>query len=70
MYLATGTSDVLESDAVTLANNARKAGVHVQLDLPVGMQHIWVAQAGNAPEADATLGKAAAFVNSKMTLNV
>ncbi|KAF7536572.1 hypothetical protein G7054_g4425 [Neopestalotiopsis clavispora] len=70
IYLATGTSDVLESDAVTLANNARKAGIHVQLDLPMGMQHIWVAQAGNAPEADATLSKAAAFINSKMSSTV
>ncbi|KAF4981103.1 hypothetical protein FDECE_17749 [Fusarium decemcellulare] len=66
MYLATGTADVLESDASTLAKNAREAGIDVQLELPPDMQHIWVLLAGNAPEADKSLSEAAAFVSRKM----
>jgi acetyl esterase/lipase len=66
MYIATGTSDILESDAVSLAENARKAGIDVQLELPPDMQHIWIALAGNSPEADKSLSEAAAFIISKM----
>ncbi|CAH0035494.1 unnamed protein product [Clonostachys rhizophaga] len=67
IYIATGTSDILESDAVSLAENARKAGVGVQLELPPDMQHIWIALAGNSPEADRSLSEAAAFIISKMS---
>ena len=66
MYLATGTSDILESDAVTLAKNAKEAGIDVQLETPENMQHIWVCLAGNAAEADTTLSQAATFIRSKM----
>lgn len=62
MYLATGTADILESDAISLTKNARGAGIDMQLELPTDLQHIWVAQAGNLAEADQMLSEAAAFL--------
>ncbi|KAL4802558.1 Alpha/Beta hydrolase protein [Aspergillus unguis] len=66
MYLASGKAEVLEDDAVLLAENARRCGVEVELEQADGMQHIWVLMAGNAPEADSTLEQAARFIRSKM----
>lgn len=67
MYLTSGTAEVLEDDAVLLAENAIRSGVEVQLVRTEGMQHIWVLMAGNAPEADKTLEEAARFIRSRMT---
>lgn len=66
MYIATGTSEVLQSDAATLVENAKKAGIDVQVELPRDMQHIWVALAGNALEADQTLLEAASFISTRL----
>ncbi|CAK7228071.1 hypothetical protein SEUCBS140593_006792 [Sporothrix eucalyptigena] len=68
MYLATGTSDILQSDAETLAKRAREAGIDVELETPKDLQHIYVCLAGNAKEADHTLKSAGAFIRSKMGL--
>lgn len=66
MYLTAGTAEVLQDDVVMLAENARSAGIEVQLELVEDMQHVWVCMAGNAPEADKTLSQAADFILSKM----
>jgi monoterpene epsilon-lactone hydrolase len=66
MYLTAGTAEVLQDDAVMLAENARKAGVDVQLELTEDMQHVWVCMAGNAPEADKTLSQAADFIRKRI----
>lgn len=66
MYLSSGTAEVLEDDAVLLAENATRCGVEVCLVRAEGMQHIWVLMAGNAQEADKTLEEAATFIRSKM----
>ncbi|KAF9891540.1 hypothetical protein FE257_004007 [Aspergillus nanangensis] len=68
MFLTSGTSEVLEDDAVLLAENARSHEIDVNLLLVEGMQHIWVLMAGNAPEADESLAQAASFIRSKMAI--
>lgn len=66
MYITAATTEVLRDDAVTLAQNAKAAGVYVQLDLVEDMQHVWAFMAGDAPEADKSLADAAQFLRSKM----
>lgn len=66
MYLAAGTAEVLQDDAVRLADKAKIAGVEAHLELAEDMQHIWVFMAGNAPEADGTLTRAAEFIRMKL----
>ncbi|KAH7142773.1 Alpha/beta hydrolase fold-3 [Dactylonectria estremocensis] len=65
MYITAGTAEVLQDDATRLADNARSAGVEVHVELVKDMQHVWVFMAGNAPEADSSLARAAAFIHSK-----
>lgn len=66
MYLGSGTAEVLQDDAVRLAEKARAAGVEVQLELAEGMQHVWIFMAGRAPEADNALSQAANFIRRHM----
>lgn len=61
-FLATGEAEVLQDDSVRLADKARADGVDVELQLAENMQHCFVFMAGNAPEADESLEKAAQFI--------
>ncbi|GAB7356566.1 hypothetical protein MBLNU459_g7300t1 [Dothideomycetes sp. NU459] len=68
MYLAAGTSETLQDDAVRLADHARSSGIDVRLELAEDMQHVWVCMAGNAPEADKTISQAGSFIRTKLSI--
>lgn len=61
MLIQVGTNEVLLSDAATIARNARKAGLAVDLDVWEGMWHVWhVFQ--NVPEAREATHEMGAFL--------
>jgi epsilon-lactone hydrolase len=51
-----------------LAEQARKAGVEVRLEVFEGMLHTFQMAAGRAPEADDAIGKLADWVRPKLGL--
>jgi len=55
MLLYVGAEETLVSDATSLADRARAAGVDVTLHVVPEMQHSFTLLAGRAPEADATV---------------
>ena len=64
LLIQTGIDEVLLSDSTRLAERARAAGVHVELDLADGMWHVYQAFAGYMPEANEALIHAARFIRS------
>jgi acetyl esterase/lipase len=66
MYLAVGDAEVLQDDTVRLGESARSAGIEAHVQLVKDMQHVWVCMAGNAPEADETITRAAEFIRNKI----
>jgi acetyl esterase/lipase len=66
MYLAVGDAEVLQDDTVRLGESARSAGIEAHVQLVKDMQHVWVCMAGNAPEADETINRAAEFIRNKI----
>ncbi|KAH8694350.1 Alpha/Beta hydrolase protein [Ilyonectria robusta] len=68
IYLATGSAEMVASDAERLAERARAAGVEVHLELSEGMQHLYFFMVGKAPEADKTMRFAHNFLKEKLGL--
>lgn len=64
LFVAYGDQETLQSDAERLAERARAAGVDVTTELAEGMQHVYILMVGRAPEADATVANAAAWLSS------
>jgi len=64
MLIQTGVDEVLLSDSTRLAERAKNAGVHAELDLADGMWHVYQAFAGYMPEANEALIHAARFIRS------
>jgi acetyl esterase/lipase len=64
LFVAYGDQETLQSDAERLAERARAAGVGVTTELAEGMQHVYILMVGRAPEADATVANAAAWLSS------
>ena len=64
LLLQAGTIDRTRDDSVRLAESARAAGVAVELDVVEGMIHGW--HGLPVPEADAALGRVAAFFDRNL----
>ncbi|MBC7131518.1 MAG: alpha/beta hydrolase [Roseovarius sp.] len=61
LYINCGGAETLRSDSEALCEKARAAGVDVELSVVPGMQHVFPALSGRAPEADAELARIAAW---------
>lgn len=62
IFIQTGSDEVLLSDSTSLADHAREAGVHVDIEVTDGMWHVFQAFAGLMPEATDALIRAATFI--------
>ena len=69
VYLHVGEDEMLLDDSVRLAENAKKAGVDVSLDIFPKMQHSFQMAAGRASEADDSIARFAAWVKPKLGLD-
>jgi acetyl esterase/lipase len=63
LFLQVSSGERLLDDTLTLATNAARAGVHVELEVWPHMQHCWQTAAGFLPEATEALERTAAFIN-------
>ena len=61
LYITAGGDETLLSDSETLHAKAKAHGVKAVLSVVPGMQHVFPALAGRAPEADQELGRIAAW---------
>lgn len=61
LYINAGETETLLSDAQALYQNALSAGVKATLSVVPAMQHVFVALAGRAPEADEELNRIASW---------
>jgi len=68
VYLQAGEDEALADDARLLAEQAKKGGVDVRLDLFPGMLHTFQMAAGRAPEADDAITRMAEWVRPKLGL--
>lgn len=66
LMIQVGEAECLLDDARTVAQRAAAAGVDVTLEICPQMQHIFQVAAGNMPEADDALTRAAAFLRSRL----
>jgi monoterpene epsilon-lactone hydrolase len=64
LYIAAGGDETLLSDSETLHAKAKAQGVKTVLSVVPGMQHVFPALSGRAPEADQELGRIAAWYKS------
>jgi monoterpene epsilon-lactone hydrolase len=64
LYINAGGFETLLSDSETLHAKARAADVNTILLVAPGMQHVFPALAGRAPEADEELGRITAWYQS------
>lgn len=60
-----GADETLLDDSTRLADNARAAGVDVEIEIWPEMQHVFQLSAGNMPEADASIAKAGAWIAAR-----
>jgi monoterpene epsilon-lactone hydrolase len=67
LLVQAGTAEAIEDDAVHLAVAARAAGVDVTLELYEDMIHVWHVFAPGLPEATATIGRVAAWLEARWT---
>src|SRR5712664_1503014 len=68
VHIQVGGDETLLDDSRRLADNARKAGVDVTVDIYTGMQLVFPFLAGVAPEADDAIKKLAHWVRPKLGL--
>ena len=61
LYINAGGAETLKSDAERLHEKAKAQGVNVTLSIVEGMQHVFPALSGRAPEANEELGRIAAW---------
>ena len=59
--------EVLRDDAIRVAEVARRAGVHVELQLWPHVPHVWQFFAAVLPEARASLTAATRFIHARMS---
>lgn len=64
LLIQVGSEEVLLSDSMRLAENARLSGVDVTLDVWEGMQHVWQFAASLVPEARQAIEKIGEFVRA------
>ncbi|KAF0175820.1 MAG: Alpha/beta hydrolase fold-3 [Rhodobacteraceae bacterium] len=61
LYITCGGAETLQSDSESLFAKAKAQGVNVALSVVPGMQHVFPALSGRAPEADQELARIAAW---------
>ena len=64
LYITCGGAETLQSDSKTLFDTAKAQGVKATLSVVPGMQHVFPALSGRAPEADQELARIAAWYRS------
>lgn len=64
LLIQVGSEEVLLSDSMRLAENARLSGVDVTLDVWEGMQHVWQFAASLVPEARQAIKKIGEFIRA------
>lgn len=64
LLIQVGSEEVLLSDSMRLAENARLSGVEVTLDVWEGMQHVWQFAASLVPEARQAIEKIGEFIRA------
>lgn len=69
IFLQVGGHDVLEDDSVRFHARAQAAGVNATLEVVAGMPHVFQFLAGNMPEADEAIARAAAWVKPLLGLS-
>jgi acetyl esterase/lipase len=68
IYLSGASEELLLDNSERFAAVARKAGVHVTVDIAEGMHHVYEFMAGRAPEADKAIADIAAWLRPKIGL--
>lgn len=66
MLIQTGSNDTLRSDAESLAERAREAGVDVELEVADGLWHDYHVHAGMLREADEAVERLGAFLAARL----
>jgi len=61
LYIAAGGAETLQSDSESLHAKAKAQGVKTTLSVVPGMQHVFPALSGRAPEADQEVARIAAW---------
>jgi len=67
MLVHASEDEVLRDDAIRVAEAARRAGVHVELQLWPHVPHVWQFFAAVLPEARASLTAATRFILARMS---
>jgi acetyl esterase/lipase len=68
LYIQVGGDETLLDDARRVADQARAAGVDVQIEVFPEMQHVFQMAAGNMPEADDAVAKIGAYLRPRLGL--
>lgn len=66
LLIQVGDNEVLLSDSVRLAEQARQAGVDATLEIWDGMWHVWQAYAGYVPEVQRAIDRVGAFIGKHL----
>jgi epsilon-lactone hydrolase len=66
LLIQVGDSEVLLDDSRRVAENARRSGVNVTMEIWPGVPHAWQVFAPILPEGRAALGRAGAFIRGKV----
>lgn len=66
VYIQAGTAETLLDDATRIAENARSAGVPVEIDLYEDLVHVFQAFAPHVPESVEAIEKLGAFVKRQL----
>jgi acetyl esterase/lipase len=64
LLIQVGEDEILLGDAERLADNARKAGVEVQLDVWESMWHVWHINLPHLPEANKAVAEIGSFIRA------
>lgn len=64
LLIQVGSDEMLLSDSTVFTEHARRAGVHVTLEIWPGMQHIWQYTARFAPEGRRAIGGIGRFIRT------
>lgn len=70
LFLHVGEHELLSSDSIRLAENAKAAGVNIQLEVWPEVWHVWHAWAATLPEGQEAIDQIGQFVRQKLNLYV